>query len=394
MVCSGMRHGVILALTLVVGIAACESAASTETNGIDKETITFGGILPMTGLIADGGISAAHGGQAYINDLNARGGIHGRKVRWIIEDDGYQAPRTVAAARKLIESDRVFGLFAGLGTNTALAVLPYVTGRKVLWAFPFAAAKQFTEPTKPTVFGLLPDYETQVTYLVENLLARKAGKKIGFVYVNTLENKLGAEAGIAVLRKYGLQAAAVQSYEKGTSDFSAIILSLQRAKADCVVLITATSDIARLIRDGSSRGFRPQWAGTTSAADPVILKLLGDDAEGIIGVTPTKPVDSDDAEIQEFRASLKRSFPEDQPNAYQLYTYAAAKILFHAVDLAGSDPTPDTVRQTLESLHNYETGIAPPVSMSPTDHMGVRKLTLIQVRKGKVLPVAEQTVAH
>ncbi len=142
------RRDFLLGAT-AVGLAAIRPGAVAKAAGGSSDAITLGATLPMTGPIAEVGLASLHGGMSYFNDVNAKGGVHGRKIEWIVEDDAFQPARAVAGTRKLIESDKVFALFSSSGTNSSLAVLPYVKNRKTLWLFPYAGAKQFTDPVSP-----------------------------------------------------------------------------------------------------------------------------------------------------------------------------------------------------------------------------------------------------
>jgi len=369
-------------------------ATAAEINGVTNGKIVFGATLPMTGPIADVGLASLHGGMAYFNDINAKGGVHGRKIEWIVEDDAYQPPRALAGARKLIESDKVFALFSSSGTNSSLAVLPYVKSKKIPWLFPYAGAKQFIEPVSPYVFGLFPNYEWQIATITEYLIKKKGAKHVAFVFANTLDNKVGVDAGVEVLKRNGLEPAAVVSYERGTSDFSSTILTLQNAKPDFIVESTTTTDVARLIQEGAARQFKPQWAGTATAMDPMLVRLIGDQAEGIIGTSPTVPPGSDEAAVVEFRESLKRSYPGDIPSAFNMYMYSAAKLLVHALELAGPDLTQEKLVAALESLRNYETGYMAPATYTPTNHMSSDRMLIVEFRKGQLETTASWTGAN
>ncbi len=179
----------------------------------------MGAYLPLTGPIADVGAAALHGANAYIDEVNAKGGVHGRKIRWITVDDGYQPPRALAAARRLLEADDVLGIFGTTGTGTTLAVLPYLKARHALLLFPYAAAKQLVDPVIPSVFTILPTYSQQTATLVEYLVKQRHAKRIAFVYMNEAENTAAAERGAEVLKGLGLPAVGERLVRKELCQF-------------------------------------------------------------------------------------------------------------------------------------------------------------------------------
>ncbi len=380
------RRGVLAGLA---GSTLAPGLARAASNGVTADTITLGAYLPLTGPIADVGSAALHGGMAYFNAVNARGGVHGRKLRWVTADDGYQPARALAAARRLIESDRVLGIFGTTGTGTALAVLPYLRQQKALLLFPYAAASQVLSPVIPTVFSILPTYAEQAGTLTEHLVKERQAKRIAFIYMNESENTLAAERGAAVLRRLGMDPVASVSFEKNTADFSSAVLQLQQAQPDYVVEAATTPDFARIIQQGLSRGFTPQWCGISTATDSIMIKLLGAAAEGVLGISPLKGAMDDDPAVAEYRRDLAASYPDDNPSAYNIFAYAGAKLLVAALEKTGPELTQDGLVATLNGMKDFDTGLTGPISFSPQDHLGTRSVVMLQVRGGKFVAVSK-----
>ncbi len=381
----GMRRCAVAAM-LVAGLA---TGARAE-DGITDDTITLGAFLPLTGPIADVGAGALHGALAYINAVNERGGINGRKINWTTVDDGYQPPRALAGARRLLESDKVLGIFGTTGTGTALAVLPYLKKQQALFLFPYAAARQFTQPAIPGVYTVLPTYEEQTSTLVEYLIKERHAQRIAFVYMNESENSAAAASAVKLLEKLGMKAAASVSFEKNTANFSSVVLQLQQANPDYVIEIATTPDFARIIQEATARDFHPQWCGTSTATDSIVIKLLGKDAEGILGISPIKAAaDTSDPAVAEYQRDLKKYYPDDNPSAYNIFAYAGAKIMVGALQKAGRDLTRASLLKALEEMKDFDTGLTAPVSFSPTEHMGLRQAIMLQVRGGKFVTASD-----
>ena len=114
----------------VAAAAAAVALAPAATPGVTSTTITIGGTVPLSGPAAAFG-SVARGSDAYFKYVNARGGVHGRKIVYKYVDDGYEPAKTVVATQQLVEQEKVFALFDTVGTDNALAIREYVNDRKV-----------------------------------------------------------------------------------------------------------------------------------------------------------------------------------------------------------------------------------------------------------------------
>ncbi len=166
------------------------------------------------------------------------------------------------------------------------------------------------------------------------------------------------------------------------------MLQLQQSKPDYVVEIATTPDFARIIQESIARGFTPQWCGVSTATDSILIKLLGKDAEGVIGISPSKAAMADDPAVKEYRAALAKSYPGDNPSAYNIFAYAGAKVLVAALDKAGQNLTPASLTAALESMHDYDNGLTGPISFSADSHMGANSALMLQVRGGKFVDVS------
>src|SRR3954447_26721688 len=121
--------------------------------GISKDKITIGAYLPLQSGLSAGATQLRDGADAYFRFVNDSGGIHGRKIEWLVENDSYNPQQTVAVVKKLVDRDGVFAIVSTLGTATNLAVLPFLTERKVPLINPAGGHERLNAPTDPNVFG-------------------------------------------------------------------------------------------------------------------------------------------------------------------------------------------------------------------------------------------------
>ncbi|HEU0223637.1 MAG TPA: ABC transporter substrate-binding protein, partial [Paracoccaceae bacterium] len=150
---------------------ALAAPAAAEAPGVTATEIKVGGAHDLSGIFAAFSVPAVRAAQIYFDEVNARGGVHGRKVTYIIEDHGYQVPKAAQAANKLINKDEVFAMLLNLGTPHNLAMFQMMGPKGVPNVSPLTAARQMTDPFEPWKFaGTAPYYDhvrSTVGYLIE-----------------------------------------------------------------------------------------------------------------------------------------------------------------------------------------------------------------------------------
>src|SRR3954451_22633350 len=137
------------ATSILPNIAAAEP-------GITKDKIVLGSFLPLQSGLAAGATQMKEGCDAYFKSINEAGGVNGRKIEWIVENDSYNPQQTAAVVKKLVDRDDVFALVSTLGTVTAVAVLPFLAQRGVPIVNPAGGHMLLNKPTDKNVFGILP----------------------------------------------------------------------------------------------------------------------------------------------------------------------------------------------------------------------------------------------
>ena len=174
------RLGKTSAIALALGVVA----ASAQDIGVTATEILLGEVQPMSGPASLIGKAGAAGSKLAIAEINAKGGINGRKLRAIYEDDGYVPARSVSSVKKLIDSDKVFALTGTTGSSHMVAMLPTIEEAKIPTIVHMAPNPAVVSPRRPTVFMIGPDYDyagyVPINYMIEKL-GQKAGK-FGILY--------------------------------------------------------------------------------------------------------------------------------------------------------------------------------------------------------------------
>ncbi|MGZ5183644.1 MAG: ABC transporter substrate-binding protein [Caldimonas sp.] len=375
--------GRALTTTSAVLALALVAASPAGAQGVTDKTIKIGAYNALTGPIPLTGKQMTTGWQAAVQAINDGGGIRGRKLELIVEDDGYEPSRTMAASRKLVDRDDVL-LMTGLGTPTTVVAARYLEQAKVPLLFPMGASStQLNQAGLKQLFMVHPAYLTQAEIVVGWMLDHAGVKKPCIVY----QLDPAGEDHLAGMKKAvaarNTQITAAEGFERGTSDFSAQVLKLKNAGCDFVYTATVLEASARLVTAADRIGFKPKFAGFTTQADATLIKLLGPLAEGFYAADILVRPESADPAIKTYLANLKKFSADAEPTFFTSYAYASMMLIGEAIKDAGDQPTREKVLAALEKWNPKSSALMGPVSFSATDHDGKRTLYMIQVKGGK-----------
>jgi ABC-type branched-subunit amino acid transport system substrate-binding protein len=358
-------------------------AAAAQTQGVTKDEIVVGTIQDLSGPIAALGTHFRNSLQLRFDEVNAEGGIHGRKIRLVAEDSGYDPKKGVLAAQKMIQRDQVFAAVSNLGSAVVLATMPLFLERKVPHLFPATAHPSAYEPLHKYKFQNLPSYAIQIEKAAPSLIKQHGYKKVGILYQDDdfgYDVLAGTETA---LKSLNMTMCGKATYKRGATDFSSQVAT-SRNGCDFVILGTGC---ARPSADG--RGAKTGWdvpmlvqAAGYSAQVPA---LGGKATDGLYGtpLTPHPYPDAANAKLNAWIAAYKQKFNVD-PNAYTAIGYAQADLFVMAARKAGPNLTADSFAEALETLVREPDFLGSPrFKFSKTDHLGSRQTRLAQIRNGR-----------
>ncbi len=359
------------------------TAGGAQVPGVTTDTIVLGMTAAQSGPVSTIGIPLAHGIEAYFNMVNEAGGVHGRKIKLIVEDDQYAPSNTVAVTKKLVEQDNVFAIVRPLGTAQGAAVMDYLVSKNVPVVGVASGSSLWSKPFKKTYFGIQPTYADEGTIMAQYALDDLKAQRIAVFFQNDAFGKEGADAFVAALKQRGVDVVASVPYEATETNFSAHALKLQEAKPDLVFMYAIVSPAAQVMKEAEKLGFRPQWLMTYVLADPVLFKLAGESAvEGAqAGAWLVDPANAPEAAA--YRDAMKKYFPNEPPGGYSLSSYAVGEMIVEALKRAGPDLTREKFIAALESLKDFTTGLTPPITYTAEDHQGIKQIAIVQAQKGQ-----------
>jgi ABC-type branched-subunit amino acid transport system substrate-binding protein len=360
-------------------------AAGAQTQGVSKTEIVVGSIQDLSGPIAALGAHFRNGLQMRFDEINAKGGIHGRKVVLVVEDSGYDPKKAVLAAQKLIQKDKVFAAISTLGSPVVMATMPLFLDRDVLHVFPAAPIPPTYEPLHKYKFANLPAYSVTTPLGVKYLVQKNGFKKVGIVYQDDDYGADVLKGTEATLKTLNLPLCAKASYKRGATDFSSQMATLKSAGCDFVVLGAVLREAVGLVGEARKTGWEVPMLATAAAYGAQIHELGGKATEGLYGIPllPQPYPDEKNKPLMGWIAAYKERYKVD-PNYYTAIAYVSADLFAQAAQTAGPDLTNETFAKAMQGLTREPDFFgAPRYSFSTTDHLGTRAARIEQIRNGR-----------
>ena len=381
-----------------LGALAVLGAAQLATQhaaaqGVTDKVVKIGAYNALTGPIPLTGKQMVTGWRAAVQAVNDAGGIHGRKLELVVEDDGYEPSRALAAARKLVERDQVL-VMTGLGTPTTVVAAKYLESSKVPLLFPMGASStQLNQAGLKQLFMVHPAYSSQAEIIVGYMMDTAGVKKPCMMYFldPAGEDHFAGAKKAAAARNIPLLVA--EGIDRAAADYTAPLLKAKNAGCDLMYTAVTLEVAARVVSTAERMDFKPKYAGFTSQADATLIKLLGPLAEGFYAADMMVRPDADEPAVKTYLANLKKFSADAEPTFFVNYAYAAMMLIAEAIKDAGPQPTREKVLAALEKWNPKTSPLMGPVSFSPKDHDGKRSLYMVQVKGGKLVKVSDWITA-
>jgi ABC-type branched-subunit amino acid transport system substrate-binding protein len=361
-------------------------AAWSAEPGVTKDKIILGSFLPLQSGLAAGATQMKEGCDAYFKSVNESGGVNGRKIEWIVENDSYNPQQTAAVVKKLVDRDDVFALVSTLGTVTAVAVLPFLAQRGVPIVNPAGGHMLLNKPTDKNVFGILPMSSEIGESMVDFAVTKLGAKRIAIFFQNDQFGKDQRDGAVAALKKLNMEPVAEASYVPSDVDVSAQAVAIKQADPEVIILGVIPKHGALFVKEAQRLGWKPKMVGHNTVADPVVLDLAGAEALEGVYVNLMTAVDSmDTPAVKKANEILAKYYPQTKPGYYPYLGMAGGIIIVEAIKRAGNDLTRAKLISSLEGLGHFEPGVLPPIDWSATYHGGPKSFGYAQWKGGKVV---------
>ncbi|HXC40862.1 MAG TPA: ABC transporter substrate-binding protein [Burkholderiales bacterium] len=342
----------MLKTRLLAALAALFTTAAFAA-GVSNNEIVLGTHLDLSGPVAAGMPQLRNGMQMRLDEANEAGGVNGRKLRLVVEDNGSQPQMAVRAADKLIRQDEVFAIVNSFGSGTNVAVVKRAVDAGVIYFAPWGASSVIRKSSgdSPLLFTMVPNYDSVMAVGTKWMLDNFSPKKVGYIYQ---EGPLGAQMGEGVkkaLSAKGMGFAAEAGYKVGDIDFSSQVARMKAADVDLLVIATVTRETVGIMSEVKKLGWNNVKVVTgVPGRTGIVLALGKDQVEGLYGVGAWRIYTADNAPpaVKTWFANYKKRFNMDaDENA--LLAYAYTDVFLKGVQAAGRDLTADKVVKALQA---------------------------------------------
>jgi branched-chain amino acid transport system substrate-binding protein len=376
------------ATTVVLGVPAF----GADVRGVTDKEIVIGTSTDLSGPTVEFGVNDTNAIRMAFEEKNAKGGINGRMIKYIVEDSQYTVPRHVQAVNK------VFFLLADGGTPMNNATLPTQIEKGVPNIFPLTSARSMYTPLHHLKFGLASSYYDQMRSGIKEFVDNKGKKAIcaqsqdtdfGRDVMDGVREQLKSMEGKATL--------VAEILNKPTdTDFSAGVAKLHDANCDLIVLGGIIRDTLQFVSAVRKTGWNVDMLGQAAIYDQAVAEVAGGVTEGIYAMTPILFVARSDLnpQVTEFAKNYKTKFGHEPNWAAQL-GYIAAQITMVGLEKAGKDLTVDSFTGGLENIKDYKDIFnSPTMNFSADKHQGSNESFLAQVQKGKWVQIGTKSLGY
>jgi len=382
-----------IAVAGVFGIAATASAQTIR--GVTDTEIVIGTVTDLSGVTAVQGVNNSDAIRMAFDDINAKGGVHGRKIKYVVEDSQYTVPRAVQAMNKLLNSDNIFLALDDGGTPMNDANMPAQFAKNVPNVFPLTAARSMYEPYNRLKFAQFASYYDQMRAAVKYFAEQRGRKAFCVMYQDSDFGKDVLAGVVAQTEAMGMKVVATTAHRPTDTDFNGPVAKLHDAGCDAVMMGTIVRDTNIIIQTARKMDWKVDLIGQFAAYDTAVATLPGGATEGYFCMTPALYVYPDDPrpEVQAFAKAYKARYGRD-PNFHGEVGYTAAQLVLLALDRAGKDLTVDSFIKAMESVSGYKDIFGSELSFGADQHHGSTKSFLTVVHEGRWVPVEQQALAY
>ena len=382
-----MRNAVAKSI-LAAALAAGMASAAHATQGVSDTEIVIGSNGDLSGIFAAFNVGAIKAAQQLFDEVNAKGGVHGRKIRLVVEDHGYQVPKAVQNFNKLINSDQVFAMILNLGTPHNIAGFPLMEAKQVANVSPLTAARQMLEGDITYKYTGFSSYYDQIRAAVTMLAEQNDAKEVCAMYIPSdfgLEVHEGAKDQA---EKLGLTYAAETTHKPDEQDFVGSIQKLR--EAGCDIVATGLGVRQTIVAYGTAKklGWTDvAFVGSSAGMNTAVAKVPEGVTEGYYAAAGWSDFENrlDNPEVKAWADAYQAAHGEPVGTAAQL-GYGAARSVVMALEAAGPDLTADSFRQAMEGV-KYHDAINDVDLDYGTDHQGSSLIVISKVEGGKWVEV-------
>ena len=374
------RHVAVVAVAALALVSSAGARPAADP-GVTATSVLLGGTVPLTGEAAAFGTVGA-GAKAYFDYVNARGGVHGRKISYSYYDDAYNPAQTVQMTRRLVEQDKVFAVFNSVGTANNLAIREYLNAQKVPQLFAGDGSQEIGRSWAryPWTMGFLMSYRGEGDVYGKTLVKARPRARVAVLYENT---ELGRDMLTGLTRAIagkGPRIVAEESYEFTGADVTSQVALLKASGADTLMLFATPKFFINAVTATHKLGWKPQLYIASVSIEPTIMGIARYNApeltKGALSIAFVKnrndPIWAKDPAVALYRQIMRKYNPEGrQTDVYNWYGMTVAWTMVETLRKAGKNLTRASLLRAAQSLDLPANPFLLPgirLQTSPTDY--------------------------
>ena len=358
-------------LVFVLFILATIPSYAGKVRGVTDDTIKVGVIIDLSGPFTAGTVPIKEAISTYSKYVNSIGGIHGRKVRLIVEDDRYAIPPAIAAFKKLVFKDRIFATFGPSQTGASVALFSKIQKNRLVTFCPNFSERLVT-PHKRYIFMSGASYADQIKVIFDIIMtkSKKETPRIAIVRFDLEYGKVALAAAEKRAEFYNTKLVRDVILGPGALEATSQVLSLKRAKANYVILHGNPSMAVSILRDAKKLGFKATFIGTLGCNDDVMVRMAGSASKPFIGTHYFSSWHDNAPGVKRMKEITSKHSQGSKPRT-QFYTmgWSMVNIFTEGLNRAGRNLTGETFVDALETMRDFDTkGVCGPVTYTSTNH--------------------------
>jgi ABC-type branched-subunit amino acid transport system substrate-binding protein len=364
---------------LIAALLSCVFPLKTmaQTPGVTAKSILLGQSAAFSGPAAQLGIQMNIGTKAYFDNVNAQGGVYGRKIELKTRDDKYEGNLCADNTRKFIQEDKVFALISYIGTPTTVAAMPIFTEAKVPLIGPFTGAEALRNPVNRYIFNVRASYFDETEKIVEQLVST-GNRKIAVFYQDDAYGQAGLKGVQIAMDKRNLKIIALGKVERNTVNVQDAVKTINAVQPDGVIMISAYTSIAEFVREMKAAGSTTQFHNVSFVGSTALADALKDEGYGVaISQVVPFPWGPEVRIVKEYQEVLAKAGHTDY-NFSSLEGFIVGEVMVDALRRAGKNLTREKLITALEGMNNVDLGDFV-VNFSPANHSGSKFVDLTMI---------------
>ncbi|RBW56005.1 ABC transporter substrate-binding protein [Ruegeria sp. A3M17] len=383
---------VIMRLAAATALTASATLANAQTQGVTDDEIIIGSVNDLSGIFAAVGVPATKGANVVFDRVNANGGVHGRTIRYVVEDNGYQMPRAMQGYNKLLNRDKVFAMLQSLGTPMNVAGFKLLDPKGIPNVAPLSAARQMLQEPMDNKFTAFSTYFDQSRVGVTYLAAEFGGQSVCSMYLPTDFGAEIVEGTKAGAEEAGIAFVAETTHKPDETDFVGSLSKLKEEGCDIVTIALGVRQAITVVGTAKKMGLTEmKFLGTSASFLTVVAQVPGGVTDGFYAAASWQDLWSRAGDpapaafIEEYQAATG-----EDPVGFAMLGYSAAETMVKALEAAGPDLTQESFIAAMETLDYQDELVGNHMTFGPDDHQGADSVYVNVVENGAWKMVYEE----